>query len=110
MSSHDRRVRNRSRLETLEGRIALSHAGAVVGSGGHHGQAAEVHGGRHGADDPAGHDVNDDKGAAAAGHGAVDAANHDNGGADAGGHQRRGGRAVAAQGGRHGGGQAAGHH
>jgi len=105
MSLHNRRVRNRFQLETLEGRIALSHTGAVVGSGGHGGQAAEVHGGRHGANDPAGHDVNDDKGTAAAGRGADDAANHDanhdNGGADAGGHQRRGGR--------HEGGHAAGH-
>lgn len=114
MNSHNRRVRNRFQLETLEGRIALSHAGAVVGSGGNHGQAAEVHGGRHGANDPAGHDVNDDKGAADAGRGADDAANHDanhdNGVADDSGHQRRGGRAVAAQGRRHGGGHAAGHH
>ncbi len=113
MNLHNRRVRNRFQLEILEGRIALSHAGAVVGSGGHGGQAAEVHGGRHGANDPAGHDVNDDRGGAAAGHGADDAANHnandDKGGTAAGVHQHRGGQATAAQGGGHEAGHASGH-
>ena len=65
MDSSRTRVRRRFVVEALEGRVALSHMGAVVEDGPHHnrgGQPAEVHALRHGADDPAGHDANDDKG------------------------------------------------
>lgn len=83
MNSSRTRVRRRFVVEALEGRVALSHMGAVVEDGPHHnrgGQPAEVHALRHGADDPAGHDANDDRGDAAASRrngGADDPAGHD---------------------------------
>jgi hypothetical protein len=57
MKSHRQRVQRSFVLEPLEGRLALSGMGGLH----HAGQAAEVHGGKHGADDPANHNANDDK-------------------------------------------------
>jgi hypothetical protein len=81
MKSQRRRARSRIVLETLESRIALSHMGAAVEDGPHHnrgGRPAEVQPLRHGADDPANHDANDDNGGVlSAPPGADDPANHD---------------------------------
>ncbi|MDB5350337.1 MAG: hypothetical protein JWN86_1584 [Planctomycetota bacterium] len=77
MRSHRQRNRSRFELEMLEGRVALSHMGAAVEDGPHRnrgGNVAEVHALRHGADDPANHDVNDDRG------GAAEAVHHHRGG------------------------------
>jgi hypothetical protein len=120
MTSHRQRRRNRFELEPLEGRVALSHMGAIVEDGPHHnrGGHAEVHTLRQGADDPANHDVNGGAGEAvhhnrrgkaatvtALRHGADDPANHhvndDNGGAGEAVHQHQGGRAATAAHGRH---------
>lgn len=68
MSSSRKRTRARFSLEALEGRIALSHMGAVVEDGPHRHRrghnAAEVRTMKHGADDAPGHDANDDRGGA----------------------------------------------
>ena len=101
MMSHRQRTRSRFQLESLEGRIALSGVGGVD-DGAHHdrGGPAEVRGGRHGADDPAGHDANDDKGGVRAlRQGADDPATHDanddKGGTASGVHRHQGGRVAA---------------
>ena len=106
MNSFRKRNQCRFELEALEGRVALSHMGAVINGGAHHdrgGHPAEVHGGGHGADDKVGHDLNDIKGGTAAavhqhrggGHGADDKVGHDvndvKGGTAAAVHQHRGG-------------------
>lgn len=74
MKKHDRRIRCQFQLESLEGRIALS---SVSGADGHRGRAAEMETHRHGQDDPAGHDANDDRGGMAGRHGADDGPGHD---------------------------------
>jgi hypothetical protein len=95
MKSHRQRVQRRPVLEPLEGRLALSGMGGL-----HHqaAQVAEIHGGRHGADDPAGHNARDDKGGVKGlRHGADDPANHnakdDKGGTAVGVHLHKGGKA-----------------
>lgn len=120
MKTPQKRHRARFELEPLEGRVTLSHMGAVVQDGPHHNRAghAEVHTLRQGADDPADHDDNGGAGEAVHHHrrgkattvtalrnGAADpaghAANDDKGGAGEAVHQHRGGRAAAAVHGRH---------
>src|SRR4051794_36189911 len=77
MKSHRRSRRSQFVLESLEGRIALSGMGSGLDDGAHHhrgGKAVEV---RHGADDGANHDANDDKGGVKAlRRGADDPAGH----------------------------------
>lgn len=117
MSTRRERLRSRFTLEALEGRVALSHAGAAVEDGPHHnrgGNPAEVHVLRHGDDDGAAHNANDDKGGVRdLRQGADDPADHDanddKGGAAVGVHQHRGGRAATVQVRRHGADDPAGH-
>lgn len=110
MSSRKNRAIRRFELESLEGRIALSHMGAAVEDGPHHhrrGHAAEVHTLRRRADDPANHDVNDNRGGAddPADHDANDErgggneAVHGGGGNEAVHHHRRGGAVAGRRGG-----------
>jgi hypothetical protein len=66
MNLYRNRTRGRFGVETLEGRIALSHMGAAVEDGPHHNRgdhAAQVQELKHGADDPAGHDAHEHQGA-----------------------------------------------
>jgi hypothetical protein len=93
MKSRKERIRSRFQLETLEGRIALSSLGgggaddAIHGHRGGH--AADIQMQRRDHDDPANHDVNDDRDGVNRGPGHDDPANHD-ANDDRGG--RRGGR------------------
>jgi hypothetical protein len=75
----------RFEVETLEGRIALSHMGAAVEDGPHHnrgGHTTQVQVLKDGADDPAGHDAHEHNSAAEVVHhyrgrnGADDRAGH----------------------------------
>ena len=97
MNTSRPRVRRRFVVEALEGRVALSHMGAVVEDGPHHnrgGHVAEVHTLRHGADDAVNHDANDDNGAAAGSTGTVEPVH--NGGVPEAVHRHRGGVKAAA--------------
>ena len=81
MNSRKARTRVGFSVESLEGRIALSGMGGLDDGPLHHrGAETQVERHRHGADDPANHDANDNKGMiVAARHGANDPVNHDHG-------------------------------
>jgi len=75
MSSRRQQIRNRFQLESLEGRMAPSSVHGMDDHGRHGGAEINMH--RHGQDDPAGHDANDNRGGVRGRNGQDDPAGHD---------------------------------